>query len=178
MKTVPNMKLDLEIGKKGENTILSYLSPDFVNTNSLKNDLINIKTNVKIEVKTESYTHKRIGIEQYSNKSIKSVGGPYKALRDGCSYIIHYFPKTNTVVIFNTEKLLNFLGSPEELDLRARGFNDCIPFNKKNIFSPSGQKLINPYITSGFAIPLILFPKESYTIKNLNEIKYLDDFLK
>jgi len=53
-KSDPNMKNDLEKGKQGELNLLSFLSEDFVRTGNTKNDIINVKTGVKIEVKNES----------------------------------------------------------------------------------------------------------------------------
>lgn len=173
-----NMEKDLVRGKKGETFLLKFMSSNFSSTGTKRNDLVNAETGVKVEVKTESYTHKRMGIEQYSSKESKYTGGPYKAQRDGCKYIAHVFPSTNKVVIFDTEKLLAALGTPESLPNKFNELFDCIPFNKKNWFDALGQKLDKPYTTTGYAVPLTFFPQDSYIILDLKDGLMLDEYLK
>lgn len=173
--TIPNMKTDLEKGQKGEKYILSWL-PGFSQTDGKNGDLLNLKTNIFLEVKTESYTHKRVAIEQYSNSLTKSLGGVFQSQAKGNDFIIHVF-SNNMAVLFKINTLVDFLISPSHMQELLKDCLDAKYFVKNNFYTTTGEKREHPWVTTGWAIPLNFFPKNIYNLIDLNKEKDISPYL-
>lgn len=77
-----------------------------------------IKTGDFIELKGEmKYPPINIFVERYGNKHKKTLGGPWKAVKDKCKYYIHFFVQYGVLLIFSPEKLIKEIDVLEQKGL-------------------------------------------------------------
>lgn len=59
--------------------------------------------------KCDRYESPNFFIEHFSHHERKTLGGPFKALDDKCEWFLYYFTKTDSLYLFDTQKLVDFL---------------------------------------------------------------------
>lgn len=97
---------DLKFGNDSERILLEqYNIFEYANTRC--HDLKIIGTNIKIELKSDSYDMNKYGnliMERWSKED--KPGGPWQAQKNGCRYFIYKFVQNNAIFVFNTVQLL------------------------------------------------------------------------
>jgi len=111
MAITHNFKASLAIGQQGEAQLLLWM-PELTKLDGRKADFINEKTGERYELKTDSYDYtktKNIFIETKSDAAKGTIGGPEQALQHGSKWWLYAFSKNKILLIFETEKLVNWL---------------------------------------------------------------------
>lgn len=89
-----NFQKDLKFGQSKELEFCNLFPGKLKQTDGRKGDLLIIKTNQKIELKTErraSTETNNIFVELHSHHVNKTDGGPVQAFKAGCSHIVWQF---------------------------------------------------------------------------------------
>jgi hypothetical protein len=102
---------DLKFGQDAEEQfVLKY--PGLTRLGGTGSDIIIKATGAKLELKTERRPSTQTGnifFERYSHKVRQTNGGPFKALDDGSRLFAHWFSSDDTLFLFETAVLVDFL---------------------------------------------------------------------
>lgn len=157
MQKVHNFSESVKVGNKGEAFIIDYLekSPNVKSIldvsdkkmyQEIEVDLILKMTNdeeLKIEVKTDTYTSGNIYYETVSAVETKSVGGFEKTQAD---YIFYFFINLNTLYILERKEYQKWFRKNQEA-FKEKGYEKKVLNNRWN-----GTK----YTSVGYAFPVTL----------------------
>ena len=139
----------LKVGSEGESLFLKLFDKFYV-ANNEKNcrlpDFIHRKTGALVEVKYDDSTRAILDrngyqmnffIEKFSNDEYQTLGGPFRAVSEGCDYYVYIFKKPCRIFILDAKKLLE----------KVNRLIETNHFPKKLI--PNRN-----YKTSGYALPI------------------------
>lgn len=97
---------DLRFGIDAERLlIMNY--PFLEHAPDRSHDLVIKLTNIRVELKSDSYDMHKYGniiIERWSKED--KVGGPWQASKHGCRYYVYNFAQNEKVFVFNVVQLL------------------------------------------------------------------------
>lgn len=118
----------LSVGNRGESDFIKFYSsmkPIKSQDRSIDFVLANGKT---VELKTDTYDIERTPnffMEIFGDITESKIGGPWRALQDGVTFFVYYFPKNRTFFWFDTVVLCRRLD-----DIVSR--NSLLPKEIKN----------------------------------------------
>lgn len=101
-----NFYKDLKRGQDAEKKFLEQYGEFLEPLDGRKGDFQIKGTNLKLELKTDSYDHDKwpnFIMEYY--RSEKKAGGPFQSLEHGCRYFAYYFSKNDRLYLFDTYQL-------------------------------------------------------------------------
>lgn len=116
LNKIDTWKKDLKFGNEMEEFFFLQFREKLIRTDGLKSDFILKQSNDGIQLKADRRKSSETGnlfIEKYSNKHLKSPGGPYKAILDGSKYFIYYFRLTNDYFMYKTIDIITFIKDNE-----------------------------------------------------------------
>ena len=108
---------DLKFGQDAELAFVNRFSGSLQLMDGRKGDIRLIKTNQRIELKTDRRTEHDTGnmfLERYSHAGNKTPGGPYQALEHGCELFAYLFAPTGTFYLFQSSALIDYLNGTHE----------------------------------------------------------------
>lgn len=124
-------KESLKEGQKGEELFHKLFPSKLIKTSGYNEDfLIEIDDKTyRMELKSDYYDLDRFPnyfMERYSDKSIKSPGGPWQALSKGVDFYVYFFPKNKQWFVFKTsllvEKLNKIVNEKNLIDIPNNGY--------------------------------------------------------
>jgi hypothetical protein len=121
-----------KVGDSGESEFVSFYKKEKpIKSKDRKIDFI-IKSGRTIELKTDTYPMKKTEnffMELHSDSRKETLGGPWRALRDGVDFFVYYYQNDTIFFWFETKKLCNALDriikkeSPVLKRVRNRGWD-------------------------------------------------------
>lgn len=112
MKTKFDFSRQLKVGNEGEKLFIKcYKNRRAVKSGGIAFDLI-VDDYSSVELKTDSYSMGNtinFFMEKYGNIKAKTLGGPWRAARDGVKFFVYLFLKDKVFFWFDPNKLCNFL---------------------------------------------------------------------
>jgi hypothetical protein len=156
-RSVHDFDTSKKLGDKGERHFLRdfrcYLREHLSKIEGYRGPDFRTNDDFLIEVKTDSYPPKNIFIERYSDRKIRSAGGPWQAHAKGADYIIFYF-------IYFGEYFSLFLSDEtiERLNVliplyRAHPVKNCKE-KERSCIGPTCPYAKGHYVTEGYAISI------------------------
>lgn len=114
-----NFAKQKKLGQKGEK-IFQFLFPELVKGDG---DIVDFYWGEKtLELKSESYSTNETPnffIEKYGNIERKTLGGPYKALKNNIDYYIHFFVPSGEYFVFYNKDLKELIKITEKGNYRV-----------------------------------------------------------
>ncbi len=108
-----NFNASLQKGKLGEKWLFeNWPHPGLTPLDGRKSDFIDVRTQRRVELKTDSYDMDNTAnffIEQWSDVDKMKPGGPTQALLHNSELWVYLFIQNKTYFVFETQELVDFM---------------------------------------------------------------------